>query len=129
MDIFTEKNFHYCRQRIQHYFFVFLMLFHFYLLGNQNVRETIDAIPKSEKEDLERLFHNLFNRGNFCYTLFGDKPMSLATYSTTLFDGENMPSTSGLEFWRRWRVWKKHADAFPTTSYLLLEDPLDKDGS
>ncbi|WP_228840683.1 hypothetical protein, partial [Candidatus Protochlamydia phocaeensis] len=69
MTTFIIKNFHNYKQKLHYLIFVWLMLFDFYLLGNQSIREALDAMPKSEKEDLERLFQDLFNRENFGYTL------------------------------------------------------------
>lgn len=101
--------------------FFLLLLFHFYLVGNQRIQEILEAMPKNEKKDLEKLFQDLFNRESFGYTLFGDKPMSLTDYSTTLFDSDGIPSKSGLRFQKRWKVWKKHAQNFPMTRYLFIE--------
>jgi len=129
MATFMISNFHDYKQMLQYFIFVLLMLFHFYLVGNQSIREALDAMPKSEKENLERLFQDLFNRENFGYTLFGDKPMSLTDYSTTSFDSDGIPSKSGLRFQKRWEVWKKYAHAFPMTSYLLIEDPRERGSS
>ncbi len=85
-------------------FFVSVIFFNFYLIGNQNVREILNNIPKNEKEALEELFYNLFDRNNFSYSLFGDKPMSLAAYFTSSLD-EGMPSERELRFWNKC-AWK-----------------------
>lgn len=104
--------------------FLFVSLIsRFYLIGNQNVGDILNVIPKDEKEALNKLFHNLFNRNNFSYTLFGDKPMSLAAYLTSSFDDEGMPSDIELSFWNEWAVWKKYEKAFPMKHYLLIEGP------
>lgn len=123
------NNFHNYKQKALYSFFVILMLCHFYLFGNHNIRENLNKIPTSEKEDLEKLFHDLFIRGNFSYTLFAEKPMSLADYPITSFDSDGIPSNSGLRFQKRWGVWKKYAHAFPITHYLLIEEPFEMNGS
>ena len=109
------NNFHDHHPKLRYFFSVLLVFCNFYLFGDQSVREILNTIPISEKENLERLFQDLFNRENFSYTLFGDKPMSLTDYSTTSFDSDGIPSKSGLRFRKRWEVWKKYAHAFPMT--------------
>lgn len=109
--------------------FAFLVIFHFYLVGQSSVREILNTMPKDEKEALEKLFYNLFNRNNFSYTLFGDKPLSLSAYFTTSFDHEGIPSNRGISIWKKWAVWKKYAPSFPMTRYLLIEEPFDRGDS
>lgn len=114
---------------MRYLFFALLALCHFHLFSNQNVREFLNAIPKSDREGLENLFKSLFNRENFCYTLFGDKPMSLTQYLTTSFDRDGIPSNKGLRFQKRWELWKKYAHVFPMKHYLLVESPIDYEGT
>jgi hypothetical protein len=82
---FYDKQFHEYKQKVLYSFFVLLIICHFYLVGSPNIQDVLKTMPKNEKEDLERLFQRFF-RGDFGYTLFGDKPMSLEPYYTTSFD-------------------------------------------
>src|ERR1700761_4400117 len=107
-------------------YFVLFIAIHFNLYGNLNIRDVLNNIPQDEKESLELLFYNLFNQNNFSYTLFGDKPMSLAGYFTTTLDHQGMPSSEDISFWNKWELWKKYASAFPITRYLLIVEPKEK---
>lgn len=102
--------------------FVFIC-FNFCVAGNQVVSEFLDKTPQKDKEELEQLFQDLFNHDNFGYTLFGDKPVSWATYSTTVFDDQGFPSGRGIDSWNKWNVWKKYAHSFPLKHYILIEMP------
>lgn len=110
-------------------FLVLLTAVHSHIFGNLNVREVLNTIPQDEKETLKLLFYDLFNENNFSYTLFGDKPMSLAGYFTTSLDHSGAPMDEDISFWNKWELWKKYAHAFPTTKYLLIEEPREKDGA
>ena len=119
----------YNHKQILHYCFFIILIFYWYnLTGGQNIQETLQAIPKIEREALEKLFRSLFNGEHFSYTLFGDKPMSLTNYSTSLFnDDDDFLSLSELRFRKRWETWKKYEPIFPMPYYLLIEIPSDKD--
>lgn len=121
------NSFYNFRHALQ-YSFIILMLYSFHLIGTQNVQETLNAIPNCEKEALEKLFHSLFNGEHFSYTLFGDKPMSLTSYSTSVFNTDDFLSLSELKFRKRWRIWKKYEHLFSMTRYFLVEGPSDKHG-
>jgi hypothetical protein len=97
-------DFYNYKQKLQYCFFAFLMLCQFYLIGNQFIRATLDAMPDSEKESLEKLFRSLFNGEHFIYTLFGDKPMSVTNYSTTYFEYDDILSQRELRFRKRWEI-------------------------
>src|SRR5690242_4752348 len=66
-----------------------------------------NEIPLSDRQPLNAFFRNLlFSRG-FAYTLFGDKPISIAEY-----DFEADPYWTG----------KKYASFFPSDCYVFLFD-------
>ncbi len=110
-------------------YFVLLVAIPFHLPGSLNVRSILNTIPQDEQESLKILFYELFNENNFSYTLFGDKAMSLTGYFITSIDCNGMPSEEDISFWNKWDVWKKYAHAFPTTKYLLIEEPREKNGT
>jgi len=110
-------------------YFVLLVAIHFHLSGNLSVRNVLNTIPQDEQEALKLLFYELFNENNFSYTLFGDKPMSLTGYFTTSLDYNGVPSDEDISFWNKWDLWKKYAHDFPTTKYLLIEEPREKNGT
>lgn len=101
---------------------------HCYLPGNQNIQEVLNRIPIEDREALHGLFRSLFNGEHFSYTLFGDKPMSLGFYSTTLFDEDEIFSQKALRFRKKWEIWKKYAHLFPMQHYLLIENPSNRKG-
>lgn len=45
-----------------------------------SVSEILKEAPLDDREDLEDLFSQLIYNNNFGYTLFGDKPVSLASF-------------------------------------------------
>lgn len=98
------------------------------LLGIQNyifshVSEQINSIPEEDRKILESLFYSLFNRDHFAYTLFGDKPISLAKTSA-LTPWENILCGCKAEgaLYFQWEIWKKHQTIFAIKNYLLIED-------
>ncbi len=120
------NKYHGYKHKPQHFFFILFLVCNFYLIGNQSVRDTLEVIPKNDQEVLAKFFHVLFNPGNFSYTLFGDKPMSLMDYLTTPFDSDGVPASSGqLRFKRGWELWKKYAHLFPLIHYILIENPVE----
>lgn len=120
--MFNKYNYKYW---IIYSFFLLFCLCNFYLIGKQNLGDILETIPKNDKERLEKFFQTLCNSENFSYTLFGDKPMSLACYLTTPFDSEGNPASRGeLRFKRGWEIWQKYAHLFPIMHYLLVENPI-----
>ena len=62
------------------------------------------------------------------FTLFGDKPVTLAgdytvtPYSNILYAHEN----SGGIFWKNWEIWQKYQANFLLNDYLFIEEPSPK---
>lgn len=101
--------------------FCIFITFNLSAVDNQKIIDFLKTIPKEEKEDLEMLFQDLFNLDNFSYTLFGNKPLSLTAHFTTSFDDEGIPQERGVNFWNKWKLWKKYAQKFPIKHYILIE--------
>lgn len=106
---------------------ILLIFFHCHLFGNPSTQEILINIPQHERDELSEVFYVLFDRNSFCYTLFGDKPMSLATFKV-IYDPEEWSLGREIRFWDKWAVWKKYASSFPISRYLLIEGPLEENG-
>ena len=63
------------------YFFCLLSMLLIPELGHGfvDVRAQLAKIPKDDQQDLETFFRALFKEG-FGYTLFGDKPLTIASW-------------------------------------------------
>ncbi len=89
----------------------------------ENTTEFIKNIPLEEQKELECLFYNLVNDSNFGYTLFGDKPVSIASYFK-ITPWENFIELGQCDeiFWQRWKIWEKYRNRFHIQNYLLLKE-------
>jgi hypothetical protein len=87
-----------------------------------SVRNTLEKIPQEDLESLKKLFVFL-DLKHFAYTLFGNKPVSLAAkfvltpYQDTLygFPCERI-------FWKQWEVWEQYKNYFPIKKYLFIKE-------
>src|SRR5262249_19654421 len=66
---------------------------------------------------------SLVNDSHFGYTLFGDKPVSIASYFK-ITPWENFIELGQCDeiFWKRWKIWEKYRDQFNIQNYLLLKE-------
>ncbi len=88
-----------------------------------NCKKILEKIPPEDRLTLCSLFTSLMN-DHFAYTLFGDKPVSLAArfiltpWENTL---EGM-QCSGI-FWKKWKVWEQYKHLFTLKNFLLIKEP------
>lgn len=87
----------------------------------QEFKEKSFAIEEQDRNEIEAFFKVLLSKHNFAYTLFGDKPCSLAFYGyhknipidLSLQNFDNLILTKGL------KCWQKYADHFQNSNFLL----------
>lgn len=105
------------------FFFALLLSINFRTLCAKDSLNTLKSISIEGKEDLNRLFHELFNVDGFAYTLFGDKPVSFASF----FDLTPWENTIELGeccgvMLKKWELWKKYQNNFKINNYLLIQE-------
>lgn len=92
------------------------------ILVNQEFQKESFAIEEQDRNQMEAFFKVLLSKHNFAYTLFGDKPCSLAFYGyhknipldLSLQNFDNLILTKGL------RCWKKYINHFKNSNFLLM---------
>lgn len=88
------------------------------------VRSKVAAIPKEDREFLNRFFSSLVLRNEFGYALFADKPISLTGYFLKVPLGNAILGHYYTdEFIDLLAVWKKYASYFPSTNFILIDEP------
>ncbi|HNA63001.1 MAG TPA: hypothetical protein PKW79_07985 [Rhabdochlamydiaceae bacterium] len=92
-------------------------------LPKLSIEELVSELSDEDRKDLGFLFSHLIHENHFGYTLFGDKPVSIAGYfirePTQHVLSSYIPSFSVD---RLWKVWQKHASKFPLQDYLFLNE-------
>lgn len=91
------------------------------------VNEVLKKIPLNDRDDLEGLFYQLINNNNFGYTLFGDKPVSFASFFN-ITPWENFIELGQCDgiLWKKWATWEKYRNRFNIQKYLLLKETSNK---
>lgn len=95
--------------RTSHFTLARLILF----LLSASLFASQNEIPQTDRQPLNAFFRNLlFSRG-FAYTLFGDKPISVAEFD---LEADQLFSVPSDGYW----MWKKYASLFPSDRYVFL---------
>lgn len=92
-------------------------------LGCQSRASEAPVINKSDEKDLEIFFRTLIYGNHFGYTLFGDKPISIAGYfvqqpTNNLLAGHRTNICLG----ELWKTWGKYASQINSKNYLILNE-------
>jgi hypothetical protein len=95
---------------------------------------TIEMSIKDKKR-LEALFYDLFFRDTGAYTLFGQKPMFMSTYTTPLVSDGSEPFipngwkdfvcsifACNLKQYIGWKTWQKYQSQFPISKFVFLKE-------
>lgn len=105
-------------------YILFIILLLPFDLFAQDVDNILGNLSKHDRQSLEKLFHILLDEDQFCYTLFGDKPVSLSgDYVITPYQETLSGRPSGDIFWRKWAIWKKFQENLSITKYIFIEEP------
>src|SRR5438552_19133076 len=101
--------------------FIFILLLPSVLYA-QDIKSILCQLSKHDKQELTELFHTLMDDDQYCYTLFGDKPVSLSgDYVVTPYEVTLSGRLPGGIFWKKWDTWKKNQKKFPIIQYLFIE--------
>lgn len=119
---------------------IYFVFASFFLIASEDVSNlisTLQTIPKHDLYEIKKLFQILFKEGEFAYTLYSDKPMSMSDHllneveqfnfidllslkenCLNIFSHNNEPHRHFLE---RWKTWKKYCELFPFKNFCLIE--------
>lgn len=100
------------------------LIFFFQEIEAISVPDILKEIPKEDYERLNQLFSCLIKEDHFCYTLFGDKPVSLSShFNITPWENivERVNDRDEI-FWKNWNVWEKYRTLFPMKKHLLIKE-------
>ncbi len=94
-----------------------------HLIQAANVKQMIENIPLEDRKDIEGLFYNLINDQPFSYTLFGDKPVSIASYFRVT-PWENFIELGQCDeiVLKKWKVWEKYKNQFPMKNFFMFKE-------
>lgn len=105
------------------YFILFLIL-NFCKLYAQDVQSVLSNISVEDKKDLSTFFSFIMKGNHLAYTLFGEKPISLAAYFTkTPYNNVLIiKSSDGSLAIEYLKIWKKHENKFNIKNFLFIEE-------
>lgn len=88
------------------------------LLSAHTCNNSVQTIPKEDREVLSAFFETLIRLEPFGYTIFGDKPISEACYSTKL-KVRNFISPIEIIYWRGEQLWQKYSSHLNIKNFLF----------
>lgn len=105
-------------------FFLFAAYVHLFFLsscskGGEDFQENFSKIKASDRKVLDHFFTILIKQNEFGYTLFGIKPVSIASYFAPNEDNINNLSAHSILLEKGWNVWQKYAHLFPSKNFQL----------
>jgi hypothetical protein len=97
----------------------FLVFLAFLRLEANSITDILDTIPKESQEDLKYLFHIVFLEQDGAYTIFGNKPVSMA--GKFLIDSwETTIKGEVGKFGKAWKTWQNYKNKFIINNYLII---------
>lgn len=111
------------------FFSIFVFVFDNTVLAKEAGKEELsksieEVIPQDDRDKLEYFFWNLVACNHFGYTLFGDKPISLAGYfCKTPLGNILLGQLPADEFPQLLSIWQKYAVNFPSKRFILIDEP------
>lgn len=81
-----------------------------------------------EQEELEVFWESLLRTHPFAYTLFGNKPMSLASYVHPLDVVNPKQAQQAIMYEKGWKTWRKYAHFLPKESFILKKSSSEMKG-
>jgi len=79
----------------------------------------LQSLPERDIKDLDSFFQLLCREYDFAYTLFGEKPMSMAYYSSHLSSFSVYHPAVFLTLEKGWDLWKNYSTLFPSKEFVL----------
>lgn len=96
---------------------------HFRVIPSEiDIKKNISIIPLEDQEKLKAFFTILIKDHNFAYTLFGEKPCSIAGYmKASEFHDGLVPLTyfESSIFDEGWKSWCKYLHLFPSDNFVM----------
>lgn len=92
----------------------------FSIFAGVDVKSTLEKIPARDRIVLDEFFQTLMRDHTFAYTLFGNKPVSVADYAK--FEDKDYAQ---LSFERGWEAWQQYAYLFPSPCFVLKKEVTD----
>jgi hypothetical protein len=86
-------------------------------LIRQKVKKQLASLPEQDREDLRNFFEELVIRYPFGYTIFGEKPISFATYKVSNLHKKMSMHTIHLIDGKK--LWKKYSCLFPSHGFVF----------
>jgi hypothetical protein len=90
----------------------------------QDVNNFLSKIPPQDKQQLENFFHIIMHSNSGCYTLFGDKPVTLSgDFILTSCNNVLAGARCGGIFWKYWKTWEKYKSQLTIKNYIFFAEP------
>lgn len=103
-------------------FFLFFFIVAMSLEGT-NCKKILEEIPPEDRSTLSSFFTSLID-DQFAYTLFGDKPVSLAArFMLTPWENTIEGIQCSGAFWKKWKVWEQYKHLFHLKNFLIIKEP------
>ena len=84
-----------------------------------DVHSILQTMPDQDRAVLDSFFQLLVRDYDFSYTLFGNKPISMACYSSQVTLCTFYHPTEFLTFENGWELWRHYASCFPSNEFIL----------
>ncbi len=79
----------------------------------------LQALPEKDLKTLDSFFQILCREYDFAYTLFGNKPMSMACYSSSLGSTAIYHPAEYLNLEKGWELWENYKTLFPSKQFVF----------
>jgi hypothetical protein len=80
--------------------------------------ECLASVPDNERKELSRFFEEIIFKDSFGYTIFGDKPISFATYNVGKYI-RHSDNYSSLIIERGEELWRKYAAILQSKNFVF----------
>lgn len=101
---------------------IFLIFLCFILrLNATSIQEIVKKISEEDQKNLKYLFHSVFLEQEGAYTLFGDKPVSMAGDFLIPSWRSTIQGYIGI-LGNGWKTWEKYKHLFPIRKYIIVSE-------
>lgn len=84
-----------------------------------DIPHILQTLPEQDRKDLDAFFQLLSRHECFSYTLFGNKPISIACYPSQASSSDLYHPKNFLILEKGWEVWQSYASLFPSDEFVL----------
>lgn len=85
----------------------------------QSIHSILYTIPDQDRKVLDSFFQLLLRDYDFSYTLFGNKPMSMACYFSQATSWSLRHPSDFLVFEKGWDLWESYSSLFSSHEFVL----------